>query len=200
MLLLLSQQAFILIFRRRWCSNHTSEVVTFHPELSKAPPQRKSMYKKKGVMIKWSVKSCKISVGEKGNVKDIPQDISARTGSCHTFPQCSLCCEPLGAWCISMVSGGRAVLCLVCAQNTALPEPPLHSDAFCWTDWAFYLYLNLCHKLLNLVIINKQKSKEKKTTKCFRVTDSIVIIENTTTAMKGAHIKYPTVKNANNQM
>lgn len=151
-------------------------------------------------MIKWSVKSCKISVGERANVKDIPQDISARTGSCHTFPQCSLCCEPSGVWCIRMFSGGRAALCMDCAQNTALPELPLPSEAICWTDWAFYLYLNLCHKLLNLVIINKQNSKEKKATKYFRVTDSIVIIENPTIAKKGAHIKYSTVKNANNQM
>lgn len=148
-------------------------------------------------MIKWSAKSCKISVGERANVKDIPQDISARTGSCHTFPQRSLCWEPLGVGCSRMFSGGRAVLCLLRAQSTALPEPPLPSEAICWTDWAFYLFLNLCHKL-NLVIINKQNSKEKKTTKCFRVTDSIVIIENTT-AMKGTHIKYSTLKNANNQ-
>lgn len=133
-LLLLSQQAFILIFRRRWCSNHISEVATFHPELNKAPPQRKSMCKKKDVMIKWSMKSCKISVGERANVKDIPQDISARTASCHTFPQCSLCCEPLRVWCIRMFSGGRAVLCLVSAQNMAFPQPPLPSEAICPTD------------------------------------------------------------------
>lgn len=58
-----------------------------------------------------------ISAGERAKVKDIPQDISARTGSYHSFPQCSLCCEPLefGA---SVFSGGRAVLCLVCAEQT----------------------------------------------------------------------------------
>lgn len=79
-------------------------------------------------MIKWSVKSSKISGGERGNVKDIPQEISARTGSCHTFPQCSLCCEALefgvSAWslveqqfCVWYMPKARPFLKLLCLQK-----------------------------------------------------------------------------------
>lgn len=191
MLLLLSQQAFILIFRWRWCSNHTSEVVTFHPELSKAPPQRKNMCKKR-CNDKMECEKLQDQWWRKRQCERHSPGNQCKDWLLSHLPSVLSVLWSIRVWCISMVSGGTAVLCLVHAQSTALPEPPLPSEAICWTDWAFYLYLNLCHKPLNLVIINKQNSKEKKTTKCFRVTGSIVIIENTTIAMKGAHIKNST--------
>lgn len=145
-------------------------------------------------MIQWSVKSCQIGVGERGDVKDIPQDISARTGSCHTFPQCSV------LWTIrSLVYQNVLWWKSCCVWYIPKTRPSLNSLCLQKPFAEQLLSLNLCHKLLNLVIINKQNSKEKKTTKCFRVTASVVIIENTTTAKKGAHIKYSTVKNANNE-
>lgn len=102
-------------------SNHTSKVATFHPELSKVPPQGKKQTKQKkteGVTIKWSMKRWKTWVGERVCERYSLGFQCKRLCLSYLSLQCSLCfCEPLGGLVYKTFSGVRAVQYLIHPQN-----------------------------------------------------------------------------------